>query len=54
MPCDIQRAYRCEDGKRQSRDAVTCPQCALLLLTLLQVPVLRTHWPDVKMGANSL
>lgn len=54
MPCDIQRAYRCEDGKRQSRDAVACPQCALLLLTLLQVPVLRTHWPDVKMGANSL
>lgn len=54
MPCDIQRAYRCEDGKRQSRDAVACPQCALLLLTLLQVPVLWTHWPDFKMGANSL
>lgn len=54
MPCDIQRAYRCEDGKRQSRDAVACPQCALLLLHLLQVPVLWTRWPEFTMGANGL
>lgn len=54
MPCNIQRAYRREDGQRQSRDAVASPQCALLLLTLLQVPILWTHWPDFKMGANSL